>query len=74
MARNEFRPLYYTKQYEEDKSKIEMSFGEVLASYPIVPEADSVHVDLTHYQPQFKGKASTPGEKGVDRKCIMLWM
>lgn len=47
-ARSEFRPLYYTKQYEEDKSKIEMSF------------------DLTHYQPQFRGAASTPGDKGLD--------
>ncbi|KAB5588415.1 hypothetical protein CTheo_8144 [Ceratobasidium theobromae] len=47
-AKNEFRPLYYTKQYEEDKSKIEMSF------------------DLTHYQPQFKGKASTASGKGLD--------
>ncbi|EUC61602.1 flavin containing amine oxidasedehydrogenase, putative [Rhizoctonia solani AG-3 Rhs1AP] len=48
LGRKEFKPLYYTKQYEEDKRKIEMSF------------------DLTHYQPQFKGVASTPGEKGLD--------
>ncbi|CAE6460581.1 unnamed protein product [Rhizoctonia solani] len=48
LGRKEFKPLYYTKQYEEDKRKIEMSF------------------DLTHYQPQFKGVASTPGQKGVD--------
>ncbi|KAJ1303778.1 hypothetical protein OPQ81_008201 [Rhizoctonia solani] len=48
LGRKEFKPLYYTKQYEDDKRKIEMSF------------------DLTHYQPQFKGIASTPGEKGLD--------
>ncbi|KAG8681868.1 hypothetical protein FRC08_015353 [Ceratobasidium sp. 394] len=47
-GRNEFKPLYYTKQYEEDKSKIEMSF------------------DLTHYQPQFRGEASSPGDKTLD--------
>ncbi|GAB1522183.1 hypothetical protein RhiTH_005295 [Rhizoctonia solani] len=49
LGRKEFKPLYYTKQYEDDKRKIEMSF------------------DLTHYQPQFKGIASTPGDKGLDR-------
>ncbi|CAE6418938.1 unnamed protein product [Rhizoctonia solani] len=48
LGKKEFKPLYYTKQYEEDKRKIEMSF------------------DLTHYQPQFKGVASTPGDKGLD--------
>ncbi|CAE6483116.1 unnamed protein product, partial [Rhizoctonia solani] len=48
LGRKEFEPLYYTKQYEEDKRKIEMSF------------------DLTHYQPQFKGVASTPGQKAFD--------
>ncbi|CAE6532278.1 unnamed protein product [Rhizoctonia solani] len=48
LGKKEFKPLYYTKQYEDDKRKIEMSF------------------DLTHYQPQFKGVASTPGEKGLD--------
>ncbi|QRW09753.1 hypothetical protein RhiLY_08752 [Ceratobasidium sp. AG-Ba] len=48
LGRKEFKPLYYTKQYEEDKSKIEMSF------------------DLTHYQPQFKGTASSPTDQGID--------
>ncbi|KAG8710726.1 hypothetical protein FRC11_004189 [Ceratobasidium sp. 423] len=48
LGRKEFKPLYYTKQYEDDKRKVEMSF------------------DLTHYQPQFKGVASTPGVKGLD--------
>ncbi|ELU40581.1 flavin-containing amine oxidasedehydrogenase [Rhizoctonia solani AG-1 IA] len=28
LGRKEFKPLYYTKQYEDDKRKIEMSFGE----------------------------------------------
>ncbi|CAE6352340.1 unnamed protein product [Rhizoctonia solani] len=48
LGKKEFKPLYYTKQYEDDKRKIEMSF------------------DLTHYQPQFKGIASTPGDIGLD--------
>ncbi|KAG8703531.1 hypothetical protein FRC09_004106 [Ceratobasidium sp. 395] len=48
LGQKEFKPLYYTKQYDEDKSKIEMSF------------------DLTHYQPQFKGTASSPKDKTLD--------
>lgn len=29
-AQKNFRPLYYTLQYPEDKSKIEMSFGIII--------------------------------------------
>ncbi|KAG8707621.1 hypothetical protein FRC09_001729 [Ceratobasidium sp. 395] len=52
LGQKEFKPLYYTKQYDEDKSKIEMSFG--------------IAADLTHYQPQFKGTASSPKDKTID--------
>ena len=50
-AEKNFRPLYYIKEYEEDKSKIEMSFD---LTQSVVPQATAV-VLTNSYQPQFRG-------------------
>lgn len=40
-AEKNFRPLYYIKEYEEDRAKIEMSFD--LTQYVLVcPSSDSI--------------------------------